>query len=70
MIKLYLVWAVIIASAVAYLQNIKYQFSPYFSLPYPWISIGYYSGCQIVPSVRPVDIQRMIAATCQENILT
>ena len=28
-----------------------------------WISIGYYSGYQSVPSIRPVDIQRMIAAT-------
>ena len=28
-----------------------------------WISIGYYSGYQRIPSVRPVDIQRMIAAT-------
>ena len=54
MIKLYLVWTMIVASAVAYLQNIIYQFFLYFSLPYPWISIGYYSGCQIAPSVRPV----------------
>ena len=35
MIKLYAVWTVIVASAVAYLQNIKYQFSPHFSHPYP-----------------------------------
>ena len=35
MIKLHAVWTVIVASAVAYLQNIKYQFSPHFSHPYP-----------------------------------
>ena len=32
-----------------------------------WISIGYYSGYQSVPSVRPVDIQKMIAATWGEG---
>ena len=35
MIKLYAVWTVILTSVVAYLQNIKYQFSSYFSRPYP-----------------------------------
>ena len=35
MIKLYTVWTVIVAVIVAYLQNIKYQFFPYFSCPFP-----------------------------------
>ena len=35
MIKLYAVWTVIVAVIVAYLQNIKYKFFPYFSRPCP-----------------------------------